>query len=137
MNGVDDISVVSCPDWDMPGPRNVEVGLTGAKVIVSEPDIVNDGDGSGRSVESVITVTVAVDDGEKNVALVDVDDLKPREVTIGEEADDADVINVWVSVDEGKGVWGTQLENKEGGVKMEELVTVDRSWVEFEAEITS
>ena len=95
----------------------------------------NDGDGSGRSVESVITV--AVDDGEKDVALVDVDDLKPREVTIGEEADDADVINVWVSVDEGKGVWGTQLENKEGGVKMEELVTVDRSWVEFEAEITS
>ena len=78
----------------MPGPRKVEVGLTGAKVIVSEPDIVNDGDGSGRSVESVITVTVAVDDGEKNVALVDVDDLKPREVTIGEEADDADVINV-------------------------------------------
>ena len=76
----------------MPGPRKVEVGLTGAKVIVSEPDIVNDGDGSGRSVESVITV--AVDDGGKDVALVDVDDLKPREVTIGEEADDADVINV-------------------------------------------
>ena len=133
MNGLDDISVVSGPDWDMPGPRKVEVGLTGAKVIVSEPDIVNDG--SGRSLESVITV--AVDDGEKDVALVDVDDLKPREVTIGEEADDADVINVWVSVDEGKGVWGTQLENKEGGVKMEKLVTVDRSWVEFEAEITS
>ena len=67
--------------------------MTGANVIVSELDIVNDGDGSGRRVVRVITV--AVDGGGKDVALVD--DLKlvkPREVTIGEEADDADVINV-------------------------------------------
>ena len=77
----------------MPGPRKVDVGLIGANVIVSELDIVNDGDGSGRRVVRVITV--AVDGGGKDVALVD--DLKlvkPREVTIGEEADDADVINV-------------------------------------------
>lgn len=77
----------------MPGPRKVEVGLIGANVIVSELDIVKDGDGSGRRVVRVITV--AVDGGGKDVALVD--DLKlvkPREVTIGEEADDADVINV-------------------------------------------
>ena len=69
------------------------MGLIGANVIVSELDIVNDGDGSGRRVVRVITV--AVDGGGKDVALVD--DLKlvkPREVTIGEEADDADVINV-------------------------------------------
>jgi hypothetical protein len=143
MNGVEDIGeiivvIVSDPDWDMPGPRKVEVGLTGAKVIVSELDIVNDGGGSGPAVERLITV--AVDDGGKDVALVGVDDLKlvkPREVTIGEEADDADVINVWVSLDEGKGVWGTQDENKEGGVEMDILVTVDRSCAEFEAEITS
>ena len=77
----------------MPGPRKVDVGLIGANVIVSELDIVSDGDGSGRRVVRVITV--AVDGGGKDVALVD--DLKlvkPREVTIGEEADDADVINV-------------------------------------------
>lgn len=42
----------------MPGPITVEVGLTGAKVIVSELDIVNDGDGCGRTVVKVITVTV-------------------------------------------------------------------------------
>ena len=69
------------------------MGLIGANVIVSELDIVKDGDGSGRRVVRVITV--AVDGGGKDVALVD--DLKlvkPREVTIGEEADDADVINV-------------------------------------------
>lgn len=86
----------------------VEVGLTGAKVIVSGLDIVNDGDGCGRTVVKVITVTVERCDG-KDVALVDVDELKlvkPRQVTIG-EADDgkvADVINVSVNVVEGKGV---------------------------------
>jgi hypothetical protein len=42
----------------VPGPIRVEVGYTGAKVIVSELDIVNDGDGRGRTVERVITVTV-------------------------------------------------------------------------------
>lgn len=84
------------------------MGLTGAKVIVSELDIVNDGDGCGPAVERVIVV--AVDDcGGMDVALVEVDDLKlvkPRELTIG-EADDgkgADVINVSVSVVEGRGV---------------------------------
>lgn len=56
----------------------------------------------------MITVTVEWCGG-KDVALVDVDDLKlvkPREVTIG-EADDgkvADVINVSVGVVEGIGV---------------------------------
>lgn len=44
--------------------------MTGAKVIVSELDIVNGGDGCGRTVERVFTV--AVDEfGGKNVALVD------------------------------------------------------------------
>ena len=84
----------------MPGPITVEVGKAGAKVILSELDIVNDGDGRGRTVERC---------GGKDVALADVDDLKlvkPREVTIG-EADDgkvADVINVSVGVVEKKGV---------------------------------
>ena len=78
----------------------VEVGETGTKVIVSELDIVNDGDGRGRTVEWC---------GGKDVALVDVDELKlvkPLLVTIG-EADDgkvADLINVSVSVVEAKGV---------------------------------
>ena len=109
----------------MPGPLKVEVGLTGAKVIVSELDIENDdGDGCcGRAVERVITV--AVDEcGGKDVALAD--DLKPREVMIG-EVDDADVINVSVSVVEGKG--DIQVENKGAGREM-----VDRSCTEFEVD---
>ena len=91
----------------MPGAK-VEVGLTGANVIVSELDIVNNGDDCACVVERMIPV--AVDEcGGKDVALVDVDGLKlvkPRELTIG-EADDgkgADVINVSVSVVEGRGV---------------------------------
>ena len=74
--------------------------MTGAKVIVSELDIVNDGEGRDRTVEWCVG---------KDVALVDVDDLrlvKLREVTIGEVEDGkvADVINVSVGVVKGKGV---------------------------------
>jgi len=119
----------------VPGAK-VEVGLTGAKVIVSELDIVNDGDGRSCVLERV--VTVAVDEcGEKDVALVDIGGLKPvkpRELTIGEADDErfADVINVSVvSVVEGKG--GIQDETRDG-VK---LVKEDRSSAEVDAEIAS
>ena len=105
----------------------VKVGETGAKVIVSELDIVNDGDGRGRTVEWC---------GGKDVTPIDVDEhkfVKPRQVTIG-EADDgkvADLINVSVSVVETKGVWGIQVENK-GGAKLDDkLVTVDTNCAEF------
>jgi len=114
------------------GALKVEVGLTGAKVIVSELDIVNDDDGCACVVERV-----AVDEcGGKNVALVDVDGLKlvkPRELTIGEADDErfADVINVSVGVVEGKG--GIQDETRDG-VK---LVEEDRSSAEVDAEIAS
>lgn len=88
----------------MPGPTiAVEVGLAGAKVIVSELDAVNDGDGC--IIEKVIPIVVD-ECGGKDVALVDVDDLKlvkPREVTIG-EADEGRVADVSVSVVKGKGV---------------------------------
>jgi hypothetical protein len=112
------------------------VGSIGAKVIVSELDIENeDGDGCcGRAVERVITVD---ERGGKDVALVD--DLKPREVIIG-EADDAkvaDVINVSVSVVEEKGVCGIQVENKGGGREVDKLITVDRSCTESGAEVTT
>ena len=137
MNGVEDIDEISVvsdpdPDWDAPIPITaVEVGLTGAKVIVSELDIVNDGEGRDRPVEWCVG---------KDVALVEVDDLrlvKPREVTIGEVEDGkvADVINVSVGVVKGKGVWGIQVENKEGeGV---EMVKVDTSCAELGAEVAS
>lgn len=118
----------------MPGAK-VKVGLTGANVIVSELDIVNDDDGCACVDERV--TTVAVDEGGgKDVPLVDVDGLKlvkPRELTIGEADDErfADVINVSGSVVEGKG--GKQDETKDG-VK---LVKEDRSSAEVDAEPAS
>ena len=144
MNGVeviDETSVVSDPDsnwdWDVPGPTiAVEVGLAGAKVIVSELDAVNGGDGC--IIEKVIPIVVD-ECGGKDVALVDVDDLKlvkPRELTIG-EADEGRVADVSVSVVKGKGVWGIQAENKEGGVKVNKLVKVDWGCAGFDAEIAS
>jgi hypothetical protein len=139
-NGVEDINefVSDDPDWDVPDPITVGVGKTGAKVIVSERelDIVIDGDGRGRTVERVVSVTVEWCGG-KDVALVDVDELKPRQVRIG-EADDgkvADVINVSVGVIDVKGVWGIQVENREGAGVVEP--EVDTSCAEFGAEIAS
>jgi len=144
MNGVEDIDevmagVVSNPDPVVPGIVvgliMVEVGSTGAKVIVPGSDMVNDDDGRGRTVETVTTVTV--DRGStQDVALPE---LKPQ--VIGEADDDGrlaeiagSVIDVLAGV-EVKGVRG--MADNEEGVEMDRLVKVHKGRADLGGEFFS